>query len=277
MRSPTRKSAISVPFTWTSARSRAPRSTSLATGTQSPDSGDIPPESYRSLRIRRAKGAVLAQRIDPVAGPLEVGLQAGKVSPATGVLVGEDPGESVLDRPRRRLVIAQDARDHDRRANTVHGVVDVLVVPRAVGGLPVAELGQSLPARLADSRHPLAQHEVRDQGVLDQVGSDLDAGGMEVRVVPAPLGLLVLEDEAETTPPGVLDLGPPVALVEREDHVEEAHRVAGRVEVRPARIDPAAVGLLRGEEIVDRTPDGGRESVLGQNTVATDQHEGREG
>src|SRR5947209_19143674 len=100
MRSPTRKSAISVPFTWTSARSRTPRSTSLATGTQSADSGDIPPESYRGLRIRRAKGAVLAQRIDPVAGSLEVGLQAGKVPPAPGVLFGEDPGRAARDRHR---------------------------------------------------------------------------------------------------------------------------------------------------------------------------------
>ena len=66
-------------------------------------------------------------------------------------------------------------------------------------------------------------------------------------------------------------------MCEGQDDVEEADRVAGRVEVRPARVDPAAVGLLRGEEIVDRTPDGGRESVLGQNAVATDQHEGREG
>src|SRR5437867_744107 len=265
MRSPTRKSAISVPFTWTSARSRAPRSTSLATGTQSPDSGDIPPESYRGLRIRRAKGAVLAQRIDPVAGSLEVGLQAGKISPALGILVREHPVEAVLDRTRRRLIIAQDARDHDGRADAVHGVVDVLVVPRAVGGLPIAELGQSLPARFADSRHPLAQHEVRDQGVLDQVGGDLDAGGMEVRVVPATFGRLVLEDEVETTPPGLLDLRPPVALIEPEDHVEEAHRVAGRIEVRPARVDSAAVGLLHGEEVVDRTPDGGRDSVFGQD------------
>src|SRR5207302_11477393 len=99
----------------------------------------------------------------PVAGSLEVGLQAGKVSPAPGVFFGEDPGESALDRTRRRAVIAQDARDHDRRANTVHGVLDVLVVPRAVGGLPVAELCHPRPARLAASPHPPAPTELTKQ------------------------------------------------------------------------------------------------------------------
>src|SRR5262249_54292146 len=150
MRSPTRKSAISVPFTWTSARSRASRSRSLATGTHSPGSGDIPPEAYRRPRIRRAKGAVLAQRVDPVAGPLEVGLEAGEVSPARGVLVGQDPGEPPLDGRRRRPIIAQDARDDDGRAGAVHRVIDVLVVPRAIRGLPLVEPGQSLAACLPD-------------------------------------------------------------------------------------------------------------------------------
>src|SRR5215470_17027531 len=224
MRSPTRKSASSVPFTWTSARSRAFRSRSLATGTHSLESGDIPPEAYRGLGISGAKGPVLAKRVDPVASPLEVGLEAGKVSPALGVLAGQDPGEPALDRGRRRRIITQDSRDHDGRAGAVHRVVDVLVVPRAIGRLPIAEPGKSLLTRLSDSRHPFAQHEVRDQRVLDQVGGDLDPGGMEVRVVPAAQGVLVLEDEAETTAPRSFDLGPPVRLVEREDHVEEAHR-----------------------------------------------------
>src|SRR5215470_8065609 len=113
MRSLTRKSAISVPFTRTRARSRASRLRSLATGTHSPGSGGIPPETYRGPRIRRAKGAVLAQRVDPVAGALEVGLEAGEVSPARRVLVGQNPDEPALDGLRRRGIIAQDSCDHD--------------------------------------------------------------------------------------------------------------------------------------------------------------------
>src|SRR5215831_10314455 len=163
MRSPTRKSAISVPFTRTRARSRASRSRRLATGTHSPGSGDIPPETYRGPRIPRAKGPVLAQRVDPVAGPLEVGLEAGEVSPARRVLVGQNPTEPALDGVGRRRIIAQDSCDNDGRASAVHRVVDVLVVPRAIGRLPVAEPGESLPTRFPDPRHPFAQHEVRDQ------------------------------------------------------------------------------------------------------------------
>src|SRR5437867_6563592 len=97
-RSPTRKRAISVPFTRTSARPRGSRSASRATDTQLPASGDIAPEPHHRLRVRRAEGAVLTQHVDPVAGPLEVRLHAGKIAPPVRVLAADDPAEPALER-----------------------------------------------------------------------------------------------------------------------------------------------------------------------------------
>src|SRR5262249_57061952 len=96
-------------------------------------------------------------------------------------------------------------------------------------------------------------------------------------VGPPGGGSLSLTEDGEPGAPPTFPPGPPVPLVEREDHVEEAHGMAGGVEVCPARVDPAAVGLLGGEEVVDGSPHRGGESVLGENAVATDQHQGAEG
>src|SRR5215813_12267643 len=94
----TRKSAMSVPPTRTRVRPRGSRSASRATATQLPFSGDIAPEAHHRLPVGGAESDVLAERVDAVAGALEVGLHARKVAPPVRVLVLQDPREPALDR-----------------------------------------------------------------------------------------------------------------------------------------------------------------------------------
>src|SRR5438093_9320072 len=95
-RAPTRKSAMTVSPTRTSVRPRGSRSGSRATATQPPSSGDIAPEAHHRLPVGVAERPVLAERVDAVAGALEVGLQAGEVTPAVRVLVLHHPREPAL-------------------------------------------------------------------------------------------------------------------------------------------------------------------------------------
>src|SRR5579884_762030 len=256
-------SATSVVPTLTTARPRASSSSSRATGTQPASaSGHIAPEAYHRPGVGADERPVLAERVDPVARPLEVRLHAGEVAPAVRVLVAENPGKPALDRRGGGRVVAEDAAHHHRGAHGVHRVVDVLLVPRAVGRLPAPQAGEPAAAGVADAGYALAEDQVGDERILDQVRGDLDTRGMEVGVVPASLGGLALEDERKAAAPGALDLRAAVALAEGEHDVEEAHGVARRVEVGPPRVDPAAVVLLGGKEVVDRPAHGGGERAV---------------
>src|SRR5437899_2454316 len=82
-------------------RARSAKSPSRATATQPAVSGDIAPQANDGLGVRGAERAVLAERVDAVARPLEVRLHPRKVAPAVLVLVADDPGEPALDRLER--------------------------------------------------------------------------------------------------------------------------------------------------------------------------------
>src|SRR5690242_1341637 len=112
-RSSTRNSAISTPPACTTVRPRSPRSASRATATQLPASGGIAPQTHDGLPVGGMERAVLGQRVDAVAGALEVRRLAGEVAPAGRVLRLDDPGEAALDDSRRVRVVAEDAgHDH---------------------------------------------------------------------------------------------------------------------------------------------------------------------
>src|SRR5262249_40310034 len=155
-------------------------------------------------------------------GALEVRLHAGEVAPAVVVLLTDDPGEAVLDRRVGGGVVAEDAGHDHGRAHAVHRVVDVLLVPRAVARLPLAETRETSAAGIPDPGDFLSEEQLGDERVLDEMCRDLHAGRVEVVVVPAAVRVLVLDDEPEPAPPRALDVGAAMALVEGEDDVEEA-------------------------------------------------------
>src|SRR5262249_2257200 len=102
------------------------------------------------------------------------------------------------------------------------------------------------------------------------------AGGMKRLVIPPPVVRLRVENEAQPGAPRALDVARPMARAERDDDVEEAHRMARGVEVGPARVFPAPVRPLRSKEVVACALDGTIETFAAEHVVAAQQHQAAE-
>ena len=162
------------------------------------------------------------------------------------------------------------------RSRTVHGVVNVLFVPRAGLGLPVTQPGSPLGTCFADSADLFIKNEVGDQRVLDEVGSNLYAGWMKLLIIPATIRALVVDDKAHALLPGVPNLLLPVDFAQGHDHIKKTDRMTGRIQVGPGRVNPPAVLVLGIEKVVDGLSDRLGQLNVPKRTVAANKHEAAE-
>src|SRR5947209_10805580 len=93
--------------------------------------GNIPPQPHHLAAIATLVGLILQERVETVAGPLQVGFHPRKVTPSLCVLGADEPAQTTSDDLFPASVSQQACHDH-QGAGAVHSVVHVLAVPRAV-------------------------------------------------------------------------------------------------------------------------------------------------
>src|SRR5262245_53235631 len=96
---------------------------------------------------------------------------------------------------------------------------------------------------------------------------------MEIIIVPTAVGALVIDDKTRASFPCSEDIGATMGFSQGHNYIEEAHRMAGGIEICPAKIDPATIWLLGIEKIVDSSSHRTADSLVAQEAIPADEHE----
>src|SRR4030095_5013835 len=106
---------------------------------------------------------------------------------------------------------------------------------------------------------------------------NFDTGRMKVRVIPAAIRTLIVDDETAATFPRVEHVGATIWFVQSEGNVEETHRVAGGIEICPPRVNPMTVTFLGAEEVIDRSIHCRGNAFIPEQPGAANKHQTAEG